>query len=183
MDLELERQKLRRAAIRSVLYSVYPSPMGEGLIFSSIGRDLTPTHHNLREALIYLRDRKQVNITRRGGISIVGLSADGLDRVESSEDFNPARARQSRMLRLRVLQALSWGGSELMGNALIRAALREDTDLDLSDPALERSLAYLEARGLCAREENLSRILPDGTDYLAGEGADITGVTRPTDWS
>jgi hypothetical protein len=184
VDIQAARAKLARAAIRRALYSVWPKPMGPGLIAEAIPEDLACTGETLERALYYLRDRGHVETAGAlpmGG-SLYRLSADGVDRVESDADFGADRARGARMLRLRVLQALDLGRPQPMGLSLISIALAEDTDLDLSEPSIRRALAYLADRDLAAPQGEAWRIRGDGIDYLAGDGEGIAGVARPLGW-
>ena len=185
IDIADARARLRRAAIRRALYTVYPRPLGLGLIADALPADLTPVGDELPRAIYYLTDRRHVveHGHPHSEPRLYRLTADGVDKVESSQDQSLDLARAARMLRLRVLQALSWGGPAPMGPSLISVALAEDADLDLSEPSIRRALAYLEERELVAvASEGMWRITADGMDYLAGDGAGIAGVARPTGW-
>lgn len=191
MDIDMARAKLRRAAIRRALYAAYPRPLGAGLIGQNLPLDLAASADELARAMAYLLDRQSVacaGAAAADGPALWRLTADGVDRVEeamagSDRPGEIVSVRSVRMLRLRCLQALSWGGPAPMGVPLISAALAEDTDLDLSEPSIKRALAYLSERRLAVPvHESLWRIAANGTDYLAGEGDRISGVARPTGW-
>lgn len=187
MDIEQARAKLRRAQVRTILYTVWPRPLGAGLIAESLPADLQGSPDALAQALRYLTDRGHVACSgsaSRDGAALYALTANGVDRVEAG-DRDPGAVRAVRMLRLRVLQALSWGGPAALGLSLIAVALQSDTDLDLSEPSIRRALAYLTdpARALaCESAPGLYRISANGIDYLEGAGLDCVGVARPQDW-
>jgi hypothetical protein len=179
------RARLRRAAIRQALYTAWPQPMGPGLIAEALPDDLKATPDELGRALYYLCDRSHVTPCGASGpIVLYRLAPDGVDKVEGDVRADVSRVHAVRMLRLRVLQALSWGGPAPMGISLIGAALSSDTDLDLSERSIKRALAYLVERGLSVvnADSNLWRIHAAGTDYLGGDGPDIPGVARPVGW-
>jgi hypothetical protein len=188
MDIEHARAHHRRAAICTALYTIWPRPMGAGLLVDSLTPDLAAAAGTISRDLAYLTDKGEVEVTGTAagaGATLYRLTAAGVDRVESDEvrDLNAVRA--VRLLRLRCLQALSWGGPAPLGLSLISTALAEDTDLDLSEPSLRRALAYLAdpARRLaCETHPGLYRITAAGTDYLEGSGDGIEGVARPSGW-
>jgi hypothetical protein len=190
IDVDALRNKSRRTAILHILYQVWPRPLGAGMIAESLTPDVCGDADEVRRALHYLRERCLAEPTGHvsaGATAIYRLTAAGVDAVESDPSADLARTRWHRMLRLRVLQALDWGGLRPMPVALISTALAEDTDLDLSEPSVRRALAYLVERELaadCAADghPDMWRILPDGTDYLAGDGDGIEGVARPQVW-
>lgn len=185
------RAKARRAAIRRALYAAYPSPMGAGLIAETLtadlldpagGRDRDPL---LRSALSYLEDRGRIMAQGRvggSGSALYRITADGIDHTE--RELPPEQVRQVRLLRYRVLWALSLDSINPWGLALIGAALQSDSDLDRSDMGIRRALAYLMERGLVAEqgEGGLYRITADGMDYLESDGATIEGVAEPYHW-
>ena len=186
IDIADARARLRRGAIRRALYAVYPRPLGAGLLAEALPADLAAEGDDLPRALYYLTDRGHIRTHGQaaGGPELYALTAAGVDKVESAPDHSLDLARTARMLRLRVLQALQWGGPAPMGASLISVALAEDADLDLSEPSIRRALAYLVERGLAsaATEGQLWRITADGIDYLAGDGAGYEGVARPAGW-
>jgi ABC-type transport system substrate-binding protein len=186
-DIDFARAKLRRRAIRQALYSVWPKPLGAGLIGDTLPADIAAGADELERALYYLCDRGTIaraGSAANGGPALYRLTVEGVDKVESDPAHPVDQARAARMLRLRVLQALSWGGPAPMGVSLISVALAEDTDLDLSEPSIRRALRYLVDRRLVVEDADagLYRIAADGTDYLAGDGDGIAGVARPTGW-
>lgn len=190
VDIDTLRSKARRAAVLFILYQVYPRALGAGLIYEALTPDVTGDPDEVRRALAYLCDRHQVIAAGRasdGGPPLYRLTVAGVDAVEALPDADLTRVRALRLLRLRILQALDWGGARPMPVSLIAAALADDTDLDLSEPAVRRALAYLTEHELASDghaegHPDLWRILPGGTDYLAGEGDGIEGVARPTVW-
>lgn len=185
-DINALRAAARRASILATLYAVWPRPLGAGMLAESLPADLTGGPEELHRALAYLLDRGCV--TPEGQASgraaaLYRLTADGVDRVEAEPGRDPHAVRAVRMLRLRVLQSLSWGGPAPMGGGLISVSLAEDTDLDLSEPSLRRALAYLVERHLASEPHpGLFRLSADGTDYLAGQGPDLAGVARAQAW-
>lgn len=190
VDIDTLRSKARRAAVLTILYQVYPRALGAGLIYEGLTPDVSGDPDEVRRALAYLVDRHQVTAAGRasdGGPPLYRLTVTGVDTVESQPEANLSRVRATRLLRLRILQALDWGGARPMPVSLIAAALAGDTDLDLAEPSIRRALAYLTEHELATdgRAEghpDLWRILPGGTDYLAGDGEGIEGVARPTVW-
>jgi hypothetical protein len=184
IDIADARARLRRAAIRRALYAVWPRPLGPGLICESLPADIAPIGDELGRDLYYLSDRGQVQVIPGGLAPLYRLTADGVDRVERDQAHSLDLARAARMLRLRVLQALNWGGPAPMGASLISVALTEDADLDLSEPSIRRAAYYLVERHLAAVDADglLWRITADGVDYLAGDGDGIEGVARPAGW-
>lgn len=184
MNLERERERLRRQGLLSTLYTAWPLPVGFGLLRASLSGDLPCSAECLERELGYLADRGLVVSTPRhpGGVSQHRLSAAGVDAVEAGEEWDAGRRRQVRMLRLRVLQALDLGRPHPLGLRLIGLALREDTDLDLTEPSLRRAVAYLAAREMAETQGDLTRITAAGVDYLAGEGDACDGIARPAGW-
>lgn len=184
VDIDALRGKARRAAIRRTLYTVYPRPMGAGLIAEALPDDLTAGADELERVLYYLVDKGQVERTGQSGAgpALYRLTAAGVERVEAGDDFGAERVRGVRMLRLRVLQALDLGRPQPMGASLISMALAEDTDLDLSEPAIRRALAYLTEAGLARAQGEAWMITAEGIDYLGGDGEGVAGVARPLGW-
>ena len=188
-DISALRAAARRAAIRHTLYAVWPRPLGPGLIAESLSADVAANPDELNRALAYLVDRGHLvtggQTSGAAPVALFRLTPDGVDKVEADPARDPNSVRTVRMLRLRVLQSLSWGGPAPMGVGLIAVSLTEDTDLDLSEPSIRRALAYLTdpTRHLAAEPQaGLYRITADGTDYLSGEGDGIEGVARPQVW-
>lgn len=181
--LVAEIEQLRRAAILRALYQRYPEPMGEGLILSTLAdrQDLALTHEACKKALGYLADRQCVRLVPRTSILLAFLLPDGVDQVEQDPDFPAHERAVTRMLRLRVLQALSWNMGAAMGESLIRKAIKDDIDLDLTPRSIQRAMHYLSGRSLIEIIDRggPARILPDGTDYLEGTGAAIVGIAKP----
>lgn len=185
VDIQAARAKLTRAAVRRALYTVWPRPMGAGLIGEALPEDLACSGVDLSRVMYYLKDRGYVAIVGAvaSGTELYRLTVDGIDRVEDDPEFGHERARGARMLRLRCLQALDLGRPQPMGLSLISIALTEDTDLDLSEPSIRRALAYLCDRGLASQSgETAYRITADGIDYLGGDGEGIQGLARPMGW-
>lgn len=184
VDIEAARAKLLRAAIRRALYSVWPRPLGAGLIMEAIPDDLICPRECIDRALYYLVDKGTCEpMGHAGATPLYRLTPDGVDRVESDETYGLDRARLVRMLRLRCLQALDLGRPQPMGLSLISISLAQDTDLDLSEPSIRRALAYLGARNLAtAAGETAYRITAEGIDYLSGDGGNMAGVARPFQW-
>lgn len=190
VDFDHVLSRARRDAVLRIFYSVWPAELGAGLVAQGLTPDLAGTPAELAAALAYLRQRghiEHIGHAAGSGPAIDRLTADGVDAVESAPDADPTRVRGLRMLRLRVLQALTWGGERPLAEALIAAALAEDADLDLTAPSLHRACTYLAARGLVEPVDapsgpRLWRILPDGIDYLEGTGDGIPGVARPLAW-
>lgn len=85
MDLETQRQRLRRLRILQVLSMNGIDPIGEGLILKclSADEDLAFTADNIRSNLDYLEERRLVHITLRTTDRwIAKLSANGRDFLE-----------------------------------------------------------------------------------------------------
>lgn len=185
-NLEIERARLRREALLSALYASWPQPLGMGLISASLTDDLRCSPEALERDLDYLQSHGQVDLQQphdEHHATLALLTAGGVDAVEASDRFDTARRRNVRMLRLRVLQALDWGRPQPLGLRLLNRALSQDTDLDTSEPALRRAIAYLLARGMAVSAgQDLARITAAGIDYLAGDGDGIEGVARPVEW-
>jgi hypothetical protein len=187
-DMDHERAKLRREHLLHTLYTAWPNPLGSGLLAADLPEDLKCSGDCLDRGLAYLEGRGLLTREPRANGSSVqlhALTATGVDHVESGAEFDTARRRGLRMLRLRVLQALDWGRPQPLGRRLISRALSQDTDLDLTDPSLRRALAYLTAVGAAESGDGqgeLYKITPDGIDYLDGDGDGIEGVARPVEW-
>lgn len=186
--LDSARARLRRREVRTLLYAAYPGGLGEGLLSGALSarQDLDPTPEKIRATIDYLVDRAQVTVDTRGRLQIATLTTGGVDAAEAEDGHPVDRVRAHRMLRLRCLQALSYGHpGPPLGLDLLSAFLADDTDLDTSSEALTRALAYLTAAGLAVDVGNgtgLWRIHADGVDYLAGDGDGVPGVARPGDW-
>lgn len=185
INLEHERQRLRRQTLLSVLYAAWPVPVGFGLLRAALPEDTPCSNECLARELDYLSGKGWVLSTARapgGAASQHRLTAEGLEEVERGEDWSPDRLRAVRLLRLRVLQALDLGRPHPLGLRLIALALKEDTDLDLTESALRRALAYLVARGLAEAKGDMTRISAQGMDYLSGDGDGAEGIARPPGW-
>lgn len=188
INLEYEREVMRRDAVITALYESYPGDKGMGLILAGLADrpDLALNHDVLRAVLDYERDRGHV-ITRSlppKNVLIARLTVAGIDAVEAQQDFDTERRHRNRMLRLRLMTALqlvAGSQSPWLGEKLMRAYLVQDTDLDLTHPNVPRALAYLSELHLIELqiEHQLARLLPDGIDYLDGVGADRPGIARP----
>jgi hypothetical protein len=186
VDIETARAQARRGQIRRTLYTVYPRPLGVGLICEDMPADLATTPTELSRPLYYLIDEGQIqHHGAQGHVDLYRLTAAGCDRVEAdAEHFGLDRARIVRMLRLRVLQTLDLSRTQPMGLALLGMGMSEDTDLDLSPTSIKRALAYLCEIGLVAAEPgDVWRITAAGIDYLEGDGKKHPGVADPLDWS
>lgn len=206
-DIDKARSHLRRAAIRRALYLVWPRPMGLGLIAEALTDDLSGDPEGLCRDLDYLCARGEISAdgaVSHGGPPLYRLTAAGVEAHEAAPDFGPQAARNLRMLRLRVMQALDLGRPQPMGTRLISLSLAEDTDIDLSEPSLRRALRYLAERGLveagtcgrggdgarlftpaaaCGADDDVTwRITAAGIDYLASDGAAVAGVALPARW-
>lgn len=186
VDIDALRTAARRSAIRRALYTAYPRPLGAGLIGEALPDDTAACPEAVERTLFYLLDKGHLARAGQvggGGPTLYRLTAAGCEAVESDPDFGSERARGVRMLRLRVLQALDLGRPGPMGPGLISMALAEDADLDLSDPAIRRALAYLAEQGLVRTVGEASHtITAAGIDYLVGDGGQIAGVARPLGW-
>jgi len=185
-DIAALRAKQRQQSIPRLLYQVWPKPLGLTLIAEALAPDEACSVDDLARALAYLHDRGLIRSQpeRAHAAPIYCLTADGVDAVETAAaQTDPTRTHHTRMLRLRVLQALSWGAPAPMGEGLISTALATDTDLDLSGPSIRRALTYLVERHLAVdRGAGMFGLTADGTDYLAGDGAGVAGIARPVDW-
>jgi len=180
--LDQERRKLRRAALLALLYQAFPRPMGFGLLAQSLPEDVSCAASVLDLDLDYLAKSGLIETRQRpdGGASQHRITAAGCDRVESGSGWDDAARRAVRMLRLRVLEILHYGRPRPVGIPLLRRALSEDQDLDLSEESLNRATAYLALLDLSDRDAaGMSTITPQGQDYLAGEGEELPGVARP----
>jgi hypothetical protein len=183
--LDHELQMLRREAILQVLYDFYPLEQSVSLILGAIAPDrpdLQLDYEATRRAIIYEGDLGHLLYrTNTHAVMLARLLPDGVEMMEAMPTFDPLRREQLRMLRLRVLCALNALQGQLLTERLVRAYLRDDTDLDLSHPNLPRAQHYLAQRGLIQFDSNrgLARILPPGIDYLVNPNACIASIARP----
>lgn len=85
MELETQRERLRRLRILQVLSQNRPDPIGDGLINRCLRHDvdLSFTQTNIRNSLDYLAERRLVAITLRTDERwMAKISADGSDFLD-----------------------------------------------------------------------------------------------------
>lgn len=181
MDMNKALGGMRRDAILTALYASYPQPQGIALLNAAMGKELHPSATNTERALGYLADRHWVTVSETRPHRLTRLTPLGIDHIETRDDYNPADLAASRLLRLRILQALDWGRPQPLTIPLIQRALKEDDDLDLTTSSIMRAIRYLHDSGLAEElsEGQRARIKADGIDYLASEGPDRPGIMRP----
>lgn len=176
--------QMRREAILDALYADYPAPMGDGLLLETVPEHLQPTPRSLARAVDYLTGRDHIETTKRGRVHVCRLTPAGIDHIEGRDDFSRAERARLRMLRLRVLQSLDWSRPSPASIPLIQRALKADDDLDLTTPAVQRALAYLQGCQFVELQHDgqMACIRPDGIDYLGGDGQDRPGIARPLEY-
>lgn len=190
-DLLREQGKIRRRNIRQMLYSIYPRPLGAGLLREQLDPDVTCSPAELARELDYLLRKGHIvrdAVSSARSVEIVRLTAAGIESLEGHPRFPPDRRRDVRMLRLRILQVLDLLRPHAAGMELLQTGLNQDADLDTSDPAVRRALHYLAEREMVApvRDAPIAegpwQMTAAGIDYLGGDGDGVEGIARPTGW-